>query len=291
VEEAMKLIEQDDASQLQEKRQRRQKVSDENKARIQSVEKNDPVSKRRKEEDDQTLLEGNDTEFNGRRRRPRPPSPIKGRRENVFENVDQIDDADPISKIKESPKRQPPLDEVLSSKGISWRNGGTAADDNEPTKRKPRGDRKRSVNLDGSPKRVYNGRDPYNGAFQRAIDDRGDPPAPDSRLWVDIDTFKNLLRREAKFRMTVLGDDWAPRIKAESDWRLQLYKGWLWALHNGVGSSIVPPSRYERARNMRRRRGMPDPDEVADDKTANTQTTTQRRQRRKEKSKGPPSRK
>ena len=77
---------------------------------------------------------------------------------------------------------------------------------------------------------------------------RDDPPDPGSPIWVDIETFRDLMRKEAEFRMQFMGEDWVPTIKQENRWRTELYKNWLWALNNGVGESIVPPSRYERAR-------------------------------------------
>lgn len=68
-------------------------------------------------------------------------------------------------------------------------------------------------------------------------------------------TFRDLLRNEIDFRLKILGPDWAPTMKQESNLRLEAYKKWLWALHNGVGSDpIVPPSRYERARRTGERR-------------------------------------
>jgi hypothetical protein len=76
---------------------------------------------------------------------------------------------------------------------------------------------------------------------------RGDPPAPDSFLWPDVDTFRDLIRKEAGFRLAILGDDWSGVVKDESDWRLNLYTDWLWTLHNGWGSPIVE-SRSDRMR-------------------------------------------
>ena len=114
--------------------------------------------------------------------------------------------------------------------------------------------RRVSVNEDGTPKRIYNGREILG---QKPRENIGDPPPPNSPIWMDMDTFRSLLRKEAELRLRILGDGWAPTVKQESDWRLNLYKDWLWALHNGVASNaIVPPSRYERARrtSVERRR-------------------------------------
>jgi hypothetical protein len=101
---------------------------------------------------------------------------------------------------------------------------------------------------DGSSKRIYNARELQNRREKPAL---ADPPDPNSPIWMDMDTFRTLLRNEAELRLRILGDDWASTVKQESEWRLNLYKKWLWTLHNGVGDSIVPPSRYERARKLK----------------------------------------
>ena len=67
----------------------------------------------------------------------------------------------------------------------------------------------------------------------------GDPPTPVNPLWVDINTFRDLLRKEAELRVRILGKDWKPTVKRESQWRLDLYKEWLWSLSEGVGDPIV----------------------------------------------------
>eukprot|EP00547_Thalassionema_nitzschioides_P009080 CAMPEP_0194225582 /NCGR_PEP_ID=MMETSP0156-20130528/39939_1 /TAXON_ID=33649 /ORGANISM="Thalassionema nitzschioides, Strain L26-B" /LENGTH=508 /DNA_ID=CAMNT_0038957593 /DNA_START=210 /DNA_END=1736 /DNA_ORIENTATION=+ len=69
---------------------------------------------------------------------------------------------------------------------------------------------------------------------------RGDPPPPPGPLWVDINTFRGLLRRENEFRINILGDAWKDTVKMEGKWRLGLYKQWLWALSNGRDVGIVP---------------------------------------------------
>jgi hypothetical protein len=69
--------------------------------------------------------------------------------------------------------------------------------------------------------------------------DRGDPPTPVNPVWVDINTFRDLLRREAEMRVRILGSDWKKTVKEESKWRLDLYKEWLWSLSDGVGDPIV----------------------------------------------------
>ena len=111
-----------------------------------------------------------------------------------------------------------------------------------------------NFNEDGTRKRIYSAREQLN---QKKVATRSDPPPLNSPIWVDMDTFRKLLRTEAELRLRILGEDWAPTVKQESDWRLNLYKDWLWTLHDGVGGSIVPPSRYERARKMRDRKPRP----------------------------------
>lgn len=116
-----------------------------------------------------------------------------------------------------------------------------------------RGERKRSRATKKRPagresrRRVYDGRAPTKSKRRK----RDDPPTPNSPLWVDMNTFRDLLRSEAGLRLRILGDDWSDIVKEESDWRLDLYKEWLWTLHNGVGKPIVE-SRSDR---MRRKSG------------------------------------
>jgi len=59
---------------------------------------------------------------------------------------------------------------------------------------------------------------------------------------------------------SLIGDNWSEVIEQENDWRMGLYQSWLWSLNNGMGESIVPPSRIERAwRNQGRRTPRPQP--------------------------------
>jgi hypothetical protein len=105
-----------------------------------------------------------------------------------------------------------------------------------PSKRSDRGEGQR---------RMYDGRPSQSSSKSKR--NRDDPPSPNSPVWVDIDTFRDLLRSEAGLRLRILGDDWADTVKEESNWRLDLYKEWLWTLHNGVGKPIVE-SRSDRIR-------------------------------------------
>jgi hypothetical protein len=92
-------------------------------------------------------------------------------------------------------------------------------------------------------RRVYTGR-PESGP------PRDDPPPPKA-FWPDIDTFRSLLRKEAALRLSVLGDGWSQTVKDESEWRLNLYKNWLWTLHTGVGDPLIE-SRSDRMRRSSR---------------------------------------
>ena len=93
-------------------------------------------------------------------------------------------------------------------------------------------------------KRIYNAREVSRKPARAKVND---PPPPDSPIWVDMDTFRDLLRREAGLRLRILGEDWADVVKDESNWRLSLYKEWLWALNKGIGNPLFP-SRSDRVR-------------------------------------------
>jgi hypothetical protein len=115
---------------------------------------------------------------------------------------------------------------------------------------RPRASSERSIDEPERRRRVYSGR-PANRSERME-----DPPPPKSRIWMDLDTFRNLLRDEAGMRLRILGNDWSDAIKDESDWRFDLYKKWLWTLHNGWGTPLVE-SRSDRARRSQRANGPP----------------------------------
>lgn len=108
-------------------------------------------------------------------------------------------------------------------------------------------DRRRQSRVEDNTERpMYSGRPTKK---QRAAVADDEPPPPRSGLWPDLDTFRNLLRDEAGMRLRLLGNDWKGAVKEEADWRLDLYKNWLWTLHNGVGEPFVQ-SRSDRARRQ-----------------------------------------
>jgi hypothetical protein len=183
-----------------------------------------------------------------------------------------------------------------SLNGSSWRNELDKVSDLERRRknvvddeqRRSRRVRRTDVGTEPRPvKRVYNARNLYSGSLEKAVSDRGDPPLPNSKVWLDYETFKKFLRWEAQFRMYFVPESFYDDIKRESDWRLGLYKGWLWRLHDGFGEGIVPRSRYERARRMRLKRGIVDPDDVAGDQRIDARTSKRRSKPSKTTSRGP----
>ena len=143
-------------------------------------------------------------------------------------------------------RRAPPTDEEGGPEDLPPRRRRPPPTDSDEGSRRRR---RSSTRGDGTPKRIYSARESKPSRSQNPND------PPDSSVWMDMDTFRDMLRSEAELRLRVLGDDWAPTVKQESDWRLNLYKDWLWALHNGVGTNaVVPSSRYDRARKMGERR-------------------------------------
>jgi hypothetical protein len=108
--------------------------------------------------------------------------------------------------------------------------------------------RRRSPETPKKERPIYSGRP---AAAARRPDTR--PPPPKSGVWPDIDTFRNLLRDEASFRLRILGSDWSNVVKDEMDWRNDLYTSWLWTLHHGIGEPFVQ-SRSDRARRHTRDR-------------------------------------
>jgi len=58
---------------------------------------------------------------------------------------------------------------------------------------------------------------------------------PDMKLWPNLPTFKQFLRRESELRLMILGPGFADTIKDEASWRLKLYEKWLVLLEDGYG--------------------------------------------------------
>lgn len=76
-------------------------------------------------------------------------------------------------------------------------------------------------------------------------------------IWMDISSFKNYLRREAEFRLSILGPEWEDWVKGESQWRLDLYKKWLDLVEDGYGKDLmddlytVPPNERRKQKAKR----------------------------------------
>ena len=90
--------------------------------------------------------------------------------------------------------------------------------------------------------------------------DRGDEDEPPpNKFWMDLPTFRDFLRKEAQFRLQILGPDWKESVLDESRWRYDLYKTWLTMLDEGVGENPL----YEYGDRPRgpaeRRRSSPQP--------------------------------
>jgi len=82
-------------------------------------------------------------------------------------------------------------------------------------------------------------------------DSYGDDPSG-NKFWMDLPMFKDFLRKEAQFRLKILGPDWKESVMDESRWRYDLYKTWLQAIDEGVGEN--PLYAYSDQPRQRRRR-------------------------------------
>ncbi len=73
-----------------------------------------------------------------------------------------------------------------------------------------------------------------------------------NKFWMDLPMFKDFLRKEAQFRLKILGPDWKESVLDESRWRYDLYKTWLQMIDEGVGEN--PLYTYADSSRPRRRR-------------------------------------
>lgn len=83
----------------------------------------------------------------------------------------------------------------------------------------------------------------------------GDDPSG-NKFWMDLPMFKDFLRKEAQFRLKILGPDWKESVLDESRWRYDLYKTWLQMVDDGVGENPL----YTYSDRPRRRRSRPERD-------------------------------
>lgn len=81
-------------------------------------------------------------------------------------------------------------------------------------------------------------------------DSYGDDPSG-NKFWMGLPMFKDFLRKEAQFRLKILGPDWKESVMDESRWRYDLYKTWLQMIDEGVGEN--PLYTYSDQPRQRRR--------------------------------------
>ena len=94
--------------------------------------------------------------------------------------------------------------------------------------------------------------------LEREQDEDNDPPP--NKFWMDLPTFRDFLRTEARLRLKILGPDWKESVLDESRWRFDLYKRWLYLLNDGVGENplYMDRDRLSRSRiprSLRKKRG------------------------------------
>lgn len=148
--------------------------------------------------------------------------------------------------VKDAVKSPPKRDAAVRSQDRTTRRRNDGLYGDERRNRERQHD---DAAMKESSKRIYSGRDvkrPPDASRRKSAQDN--PPRP--RLWPDFDTFRDLLRDEAELRLRILGNGWTDAVREEVDWRLGLYREWLWTLHNGIGEPVVP-SRRERERIRR----------------------------------------
>lgn len=99
----------------------------------------------------------------------------------------------------------------------------------------------RSYTKNKSPRRLLNNQERQTRRRpqipqRELLIDRGDDDEPGgNKFWMDLPTFRDFLRKEAQFRLQILGPDWKESVLDESRWRYDLYKTWLTLLDDGVG--------------------------------------------------------
>jgi len=129
----------------------------------------------------------------------------------------------------------------------------------------PQSQRRSRRRDDSQSQRQPRRRRPQEGQRKELLVDRGnffdgDDPPP-NRFWMDLDTFRDVLRKEAQLRLKILGPDWKESVLDESRWRYDLYKTWLTMLDEGVAEDLLDDYVDRPARQSRgeRRRNPPQP--------------------------------
>lgn len=152
----------------------------------------------------------------------------------------------PRRRRRDEPLSRVEGDESLRTRRESRRRDQESGEDFETDR--PRREARRRRDRASEERPIYDGR-PKKPQSSR----KGDPPPGSSGMWPDMPTFRELLRNEADFRLRILGDGWSDVVREESDWRLGLYRDWLWLLNDGVGDPIVE-TRTDRMRRLERKR-------------------------------------
>ena len=112
--------------------------------------------------------------------------------------------------------------------------------------RDERPDSRRSRRQRGSDRRQ---RTPKRQELLIDRDSYNDDPSG-NKFWMGLPMFKDFLRKEAQFRLQILGPDWKESVMDESRWRYDLYKTWLQMIDEGVGENPL----YTYSDQPRRRR-------------------------------------
>ena len=83
----------------------------------------------------------------------------------------------------------------------------------------------------GRRRRESQHRNRRKGGFSQASSGGSFKNIRSDEFWMDTETFSSFLRKEAQFRLSILGPGWSEAVKGESQWRLQIYKKWLAVLN------------------------------------------------------------
>ena len=170
---------------------------------------------------------------------------------------------DTTPKISTGPTRPQPQatsSRVDARESSSEKDAPRGADRRAPVE-PPRRRRRRTRNDEGNDRNgapVYSprrrGQQPTHRGRRRSFLEykrprKDDPP---TRYWMGLDTFRNLLRAEFKLREMITFGQLEGPLLDEAEWRLELYRNWLWTLHTGVGDPVVQ-SRSERVQREKDR--------------------------------------
>ncbi|KAL7479772.1 hypothetical protein ACHAW6_005501 [Cyclotella cf. meneghiniana] len=162
---------------------------------------------------------------------------IELKKEPGFNTLHEESDAAPTSyrrSTERKPRLKPIIDDRDDSEPQSQKNGISSPlrrsyyEEEEDSYQKP--PRRREAD-----RRQPRPRRRRELVIDRDEDDDNDPPP--NKFWMDLPTFRDFLRTEARLRLKILGPDWKESVLDESRWRFDLYKRWLFLLNDGVGEN------------------------------------------------------